>query len=210
MIFEPRDRFLALCARIGHPAPAAFEVLAAAYQHPERAYHNLGHIVACLEEFDRARAECEDPAAVEAAIWFHDAIYDPRRSDNEQQSADLAARVLRECGASDAFCDRVAVLILVTRHDRSPETPDARLIADVDLSILGKPIEVFDAYEHAIREEYRHVNEADFRAGRVKVLKHFLARDHLFATTAFRACYESTARANLARSIQRLTTPIVG
>ena len=204
MTFEPRDRFLALCARIGRVAPDAFNALATAYQHPERAYHNLGHIVACLEELDHARDGCDDPDAVEAAIWFHDAVYDARRADNEQRSAELASRVLSDCGASPALCDRVERLILVTRQDCVPETRDGRLIADIDLSILGKPLEVFHAYEHAIREEYRHVSDADFRAGRAKVLRSFLERDRIYATDIFRDRYEAAARANLRRSIDRL------
>lgn len=184
--------------------PEGFEALAAAYQHPERAYHNLGHVIACLDEFDHARGLCDDPDAVEAAIWFHDAVYDPRRADNEQRSAELAGRVLRQCGASDTFCACVEKLIFVTRHDHTPGTSDGRLIADIDLAILGKSVEVFDAYEHAIREEYRHVSDTDFRAGRAKVLQGFLSRDHIFATDAFRLRYEDAARANLRRSIDRL------
>lgn len=201
---ELTDRLSEFCRSLGCPTPEAFDALVDAYQHPPRAYHNLDHIRACLEELDTVRGSCNEPNAVEAAIWFHDAIYDARRSDNEQQSAQLARRVLSNCGMSAAFCDRVERLILATRHDRPPGTPDEALIIDIDLSILGQPPHIFDAYERAIREEYAFVSEPDFRAGRSKVLQRFLDCKQIYSTEGFRARYEAAARANLERSLRRL------
>lgn len=198
------NRFHFLCSKIGRAAPDIFVTLMAAYQRSLRAYHNLDHISACLDEFDAPHQQSDDPDAIEAAIWFHDAVYDPRRSDNEQQSADMARRLLARCGASAAFCDRVETLILVTRHDQLPQARDGRLIADIDLAILGKPPAVFDVYEQAIRKEYRHVSDEAFRAGRVKVLRRFLDRPRVYFTDDFFNRYETTARQNLQRSIALL------
>jgi predicted metal-dependent HD superfamily phosphohydrolase len=198
------DRFIELTARVGRPAPVVFPSLVSAYQQPERPYHNLDHIRACLDEFDDVRQSCRDRDAIEAAIWFHDAIYDPLRGDNEQKSAEFARRLLARCGVSSAFCDRVEELILVTRHDRVPADPDAQLLADIDLSILGKPWQIFDDYERAIRGEYAYVIDADFRAGRAKVLQRFLDRERIYSTEVFHARYEAAARENLQRSVARL------
>ena len=79
----------------GDPSPW-YERLAAAYGEPHRQYHNRQHIAECLREFDEIRDLCQNAPALEFGIWFHDAIYDPTASDNEEKSADLAARCLAQ------------------------------------------------------------------------------------------------------------------
>src|SRR5688572_26821269 len=81
--------------------------LMAAYGEPHRHYHNLQHISDCLAEFDRARHFVREPEAVEMALWFHDAVYDPKAPDNEERSADLAEACLVEGGLSKSFIGRV-------------------------------------------------------------------------------------------------------
>jgi predicted metal-dependent HD superfamily phosphohydrolase len=178
--------------------------LVAMYQDPIRHYHNLAHIQHCLSEFDSVRQHSEHPDALEAAIWFHDAVYDPARTDNEQRSADLARDVLRACDADAAFANEVADLIMVTLHDRPPRSRDGQLLADIDLSGLGQPPAGFDRDGDAIRQEYRHVPDETFNAGRVEMLRRFLDRPHIYYTAVFQNRYEAPARANLRRSLQTL------
>jgi len=178
--------------------------LVASYSEPHRAYHNLAHIKHCLEEFDSARHLAADPNSVEMAIWFHDVVYDPCVKDNEQRSADVAVEVARESQLPTAFAQRVAVLILATRHVSPPGDPDSALLVDVDLSILGQPVDRFDEYERQIRQEYDWVEAAAFAAGRGAILKSFLERRAIFSTPFFRDKYERRARENLKRSIERL------
>jgi len=83
-----------------------------AYEESHRAYHRLDHVVDCLRIFDIARSDADHPAEVEAAIWFHDAVYDPARGDNERRSADWASRVLREAGIDAATSERIQRLIV--------------------------------------------------------------------------------------------------
>ena len=182
-----------------------FEDIEAAYRGPLRHYHNVHHIAECLREFERVRASSRNPDAVAAALLFHDVVYDPTRPDNEERSADVAAEYLRNVGRPGPFVDEVRALILATRHSTEPQTGDARLVADVDLSILGKPSEQFDAYERAIRLEYAHVPDAAFAAGRSRVLRGFLDRAAIYSTPHFRQRYEQPARRNLLRSLARLS-----
>jgi predicted metal-dependent HD superfamily phosphohydrolase len=63
--------------------------LLAAYGEPARHYHNRAHIAALLLLAQQHADEMEDAEAAELAILFHDAVYDPTRSDNEQESARL-------------------------------------------------------------------------------------------------------------------------
>ena len=177
-----------------------------AYCSPDRHYHNVQHIRHCLELFEQVREQFKDPGAVEFAVWFHDCIYDPTRSDNEQRSADWAADALRDCAASQEQINRVRALILTTKHTIEPTDPDARLLIDIDLAILGSDENQFDAYERAIRLEYAHVPDEAFAKGRSQILEKFLARPRIYLTDYFRDKFETQAQRNIARSIAKLRT----
>ncbi|TGQ83903.1 hypothetical protein EN850_03985 [Mesorhizobium sp. M8A.F.Ca.ET.207.01.1.1] len=184
--------------------------LSVLYHAAGRHYHNLAHIEAMLTLAGDYRTLLDDPEAVEAAIWFHDVIYDSRAKDNEAQSAALAEQKL--AGRTDAGrLSRVSAMILATATHQLPlfddaaATRDASLFLDMDLSILGADAVAFDAYELAVRREYGWVEEPMWRAGRGAVLKTFLARPHIFHTQEFQQRFEPQARLNMARSLQALT-----
>jgi predicted metal-dependent HD superfamily phosphohydrolase len=187
--------------------PGPFGELMAAYRATGRHYHDLRHVHHCLKEAQLVSDRLVDPTIVIAAIFYHDAVYDPTRSDNEERSADLAERELRAMGKSEPFIAEVRDLILDTRHQVSPESNDGRYLVDIDLAILGAPAAEFDAYERAIRREYAHVPEEAFRAGRAKVLQSFIDRPRVYGTDVFHDRYEGAARANLARSLAALGAP---
>src|SRR5262249_53292937 len=127
---------------------------------------------------------------VEFALWFHDAVYDPKRADNEERSAAWAAQALMDAGVSAETTAHVSQLIVATKHASVPDDPDARLLVDVDLSILGRAPEVFDAYDRAIRVEYQWVPEQQYREARARILAGFLGRGVIFQTEYFRSRYE--------------------
>jgi predicted metal-dependent HD superfamily phosphohydrolase len=186
------------------PAPSLLEALLAAWGEPHRKYHTTQHLAECLALFEQDRALAERPGEVALALWFHDAVYDTRRHDNEAASAAWASRVLSDAGADAAVAARVHALILATRHDETPATPDARLLVDIDLAILGAAPARFDDYERQIRDEYGFVPEPVFRAKRAAILRGFLERPALFSTAAYAARLGPPARANLAGVIARL------
>jgi predicted metal-dependent HD superfamily phosphohydrolase len=199
-----RERWVSLATVFGaREANEWYERLTAAYAEPQRHYHNHHHIAECLREFDEARSLLQNPARVELAIWFHDAVYDPRASDNEEQSAALADQFLRSAGASDEACAVVKRLVMATKH-HAATTPDEALLIDIDLSILGQDRERFAEYERQIREEYSWVPAAVFAEKRSQILQRFLARTRIYASGHFFDCYESRARQNLQWSIGQL------
>jgi predicted metal-dependent HD superfamily phosphohydrolase len=185
-------------------AVATWQRLHAAYTEAGRAYHDLQHIDHCLKEFAGVRRLADDAKGVEAAIWFHDVIYDPRAKDNEEQSADFADSVLAAAGLSEVFRQRVRALILATKHDRPPADTDAALVVDIDLSILGQSSARYAEFERQIRFEYAWVSDVEFAAGRAAILKGFLNREHIFRHEAFAARYEQQARENIAWALARL------
>jgi predicted metal-dependent HD superfamily phosphohydrolase len=199
------EAWSALWTRLGarsDPSPLHAAVLAR-YAEPHRAYHTGEHIARTLSLLDGARERLRRPDEAELAVWLHDLVYDPRATDNEARSADIAAGWLAEGGADAARAERVRALILATRHAAPPEEHDARYVVDADLSILGAAPAEFDRYEIQVREEYRFRSDSEWRTGRARLLRAFLDHPRLFLTPDF-AVFEAPARANLARSIARL------
>ena len=191
--------------RLQIPPGAEFAALLARYREPHRAYHTEQHLRECLDWLDQLRALARDPAALELAIWYHDAIYRPRRSDNEQASADLATANLRAAGASGTLIAAVSDLIMATTHQATPPPGDAALLADIDLAILGAPAPRYAEYEAQIRAEYRWVPGFVFRSRRAALLREFLARPRLYSTPELFDHLEAQARLNLAHAIHELS-----
>lgn len=185
-----------------------YEHLARNYSEPQRHYHNFRHIAECLEMFDSARQLAEQPLAVEMAIWFHDAVYDPRAPDNEEQSAALARQCLSAAGAGNRFVETVSSLVLATKsHDASRER-NASVLVDVDLGIFGQSETRFQEYETQIRKEYSWVPITTFTSRRAEILERFLGRKRIYTTDFFHEKFEQQARSNLQRSLRRLGSMI--
>jgi predicted metal-dependent HD superfamily phosphohydrolase len=203
---EIEARWQQLWARLGATPQRipTLEPLLQAYRSTDRHYHNIGHILHCLGELDCLRPSCTNADAVELAIWYHDAVYDPKAKDNEKRSAELAAGAMQAAHLKSDLIGHVENLILATRHSAVPAEPDPQVLVDIDLSILGQPHESFAAYEHAIRKEYAHVPDGAFREGRSTILRSFLDRPTIYSTAPMRAKYESAARVNLSRSLSTL------
>jgi len=176
-----------------------WETLAAHYSEPHRHYHNLAHIDSMLDLL--MSLEAGEPA-LELAIWFHDVIYDPKATDNEERSARFFQTSLGHA-LHPALAADVVRLILATQHS-APRTglADEDLIRDIDLSILAAPPETYRTYAAAIRKEYAHVPDEAFSKGRAAVLNHFLASP-VFTTPAFIG-KEQAARSNLGSELVSL------
>ncbi|MES2506787.1 MAG: hypothetical protein V4599_08790 [Verrucomicrobiota bacterium] len=184
-----------------------FGGLVSAYSEEHRHYHNLRHLDECLAELDEVKSLAVHPVQLEVALWFHDAVYDSSgEMDNEGLSADMAQDALSENGVTGDFLQKVRSLILLTKKHVPDATPDAALMCDIDLVILGKDEALFWAYEQAIRREYAQVPAEDYRRGRSRVLESFLQRPQIYATSFFQERYEAQARWNLQASLARLVT----
>jgi predicted metal-dependent HD superfamily phosphohydrolase len=181
-----------------------FDELVVRYSETHRAYHTLRHLDECFSHLSKVRPQCNHPAEIELAIWFHDAIYDPRSSRNEELSAQWAEHVVIAAGISTEVAHRVRDLVMATKHNATSTSFDACVLVDVDLSILGSDIERFDEYEDQVRREYSWVPEPAFRSSRASILKEFLLRSSIYSTEYFRKGLEARARKNIERSLARL------
>lgn len=183
------------------------------YGEPHRHYHTLDHIMHCLRELGDIRSllSSEQASIIKTAIWYHDAVYDPKAPSgvNERESADLLY-----FSAEHVPIHQVADLILSSWNHKIPddESEETRLLLayflDIDLAILGQSEAEYDEYARKIRAEYAFVPEDAYREGRRRVLLGFLGRSRIYFSDHFHAKYEDQARRNLSREILSLVPDI--
>lgn len=188
------------------PVPYADNLLAR-WQEPQRHYHTLTHLTAVLDHVDALEEYAADPDVVRLAAWFHDAVYLPDRSENEERSARLAERALPEAGVPEGKTAEVARLVRLTvTHDPADDDRDGQVLCDADLAILAAPPSAYAAYTAAVREEYHFVPNDAFRTGRAAILRQLLELPRLFRTPYGQEKWEATARWNLAGELEMLST----
>lgn len=188
----------------GRAATAIVDDLVSRHREPHRRYHTLAHVAHVLRAVRDLTVEVPvvDPVAVRVAAWFHDAVYDPRSSTNEADSAALAERLLPEAGVDPARLATVGRLVRVTAT-HEPTSEDEAVLVDADLGVLAADPAGYQAYSEQVRAEYAHLDDDTWRAGRTRRLQDFLARPHLF-TTAPGHALEARARANISAELRAL------
>ena len=185
------------------------EGLKVRYGEPQRHYHTWDHITALKRHYDSPSDAWSRPEPVLWALYWHDAIYDPTRGDNEELSAQLLEEQGRGHISDDDLTFAAKIIRATAKHEvpdglNASDTHDLALFLDIDLSILGAPAAVFDRYETDVRREYGFVPDEAFRAGRARILKGFAERQELYFTDAGRGLWDARARSNLQRSLDRL------
>jgi predicted metal-dependent HD superfamily phosphohydrolase len=174
-------------------AEQALEDVVQHYSGPGRFYHTLDHIQNVLETVETLRAHAANLNAVKLAAWLHDVIYDSKASDNEERSARYAERLCEKLSIPDGRL--VAALILKTKtHDG--DDADSQVLTDADLAILAETESVYRRYAEQIRQEYAWVPEPEYRAGRRRILEHFLNKSRIYH---FLSSLEDRARRNICR-----------
>ncbi|MEV7107341.1 HD domain-containing protein [Streptomyces atroolivaceus] len=187
------------------PDPYA-DALLARWAEPQRRYHTTAHLTQVLDRVDTLAGHASDPDLVRLAVWFHDAVYRPDRSENEERSAALAERALPEAGVPDAATAEVARLVRLTvTHDPADGDTNGEVLCDADLAILAAAPKEYAAYAAQVREEYGFVPDDAFREGRSAVLRQLLELPRLFRTPHGAAEWEPRARQNLTTELELLT-----
>jgi predicted metal-dependent HD superfamily phosphohydrolase len=203
------DLLAAWCAALpdaeaGDAATTGRDLLAR-WAEPHRRYHTQTHLADVLRVVDGHGSHADDPGAVRLAAWYHDAVYDPTRTDNEELSAALAAATLPRLRVGPSRVTEVARLVrLSASHNPLPGDHNGALLCDADLSILAAEPPRYAAYARAIREEYAHVADPAFRSGRAAVLRALLELPALFHVPRLARAWEAPARANVARELTDL------
>jgi predicted metal-dependent HD superfamily phosphohydrolase len=184
-------------------------VLAPRHNEAHRAYHNFAHIAHLLDLIEAHSAASNlDPFVLNLVAWFHDVVYNPKKKDNEEQSAQIAEEWLPKMGVPTQVANHVLHIIRRTANhtqNDATDTPETLFFLDADLVILGCDPTRYEAYHQSIRAEYKHVPRILYKPGRRNVLKQFLKADFLYRTEPFRSTYERQARQNLEAEIALLS-----
>lgn len=194
-------------------ASILWQDIAMRYNEPQRAYHSLQHIQQLFGQFDQVKNNLHEPHIIALALLYHDVIYEPTRSDNELKSAEYAVESLTGYLSAEQ-CQHIYALIMMTASHQidkwsnkvkeREEYSDAAYLLDMDLSILGSSWSVYEHYSHAVRQEYAHVSDDDYRVGRMAVLKELLAHPTLYLTDYYYERLEKQARKNIEHEITLL------
>ncbi|MFE2017402.1 hypothetical protein ACFW9O_05005 [Streptomyces sp. NPDC059499] len=198
-----------VAARGGAPGPDPLpyaDNLLARWAEPQRRYHTTAHLTQVLDRVDTLAGHAAAPDLVRLAVWFHDAVYRPDRTENEERSAALAERALAEAGVSGAATAEVARLVRLTvTHDPADGDTNGEVLCDADLAILAAAPKEYATYAAQVREEYGFVPDDAFRDGRAAVLRQLLGLPRLFRTPHGAGAWEPRARQNLTTELELLT-----
>ena len=190
-------------------ADATGRRLAEQYERPPRHYHSADHACRVADAAEALADElgiaARDRQVLVAAALAHDVVYEGRPGDDERASARLAEEELLNAGVGADAAREVARLVTTTvTHRVEPDDLTGAALSDADLSVLGSTPGEYDAYASAVRREYAHVSEQDWRVGRAAVLRDLLERPALFVTDPARRLWEQQARDNLTRELRSL------
>lgn len=179
---------------------------------PHRRYHTARHLVEmfwALEELTDAGELGDDDASLgRVAAWLHDAVYDPAAvvGANETASAELAETLLGRVGFDPSVTEVVVDLVRMTvDHAVRRDSALHRAFHDADLWILAAAEARFDEYCRQVREEYAAVPDLLFRAARSQILRDLVGSDGVYLTEHGRTRWDTPARANVERELNRLS-----
>jgi predicted metal-dependent HD superfamily phosphohydrolase len=175
------------------------------YGSEKRHYHTLKHIEHLFFLLEKNKNLIVDWDTLVISIFYHDVIYNARKSDNEEQSAIFMQKAMLEIAFLKEKIEKSYRQILATKKHEITGDNDTDLFTDADIAILGSDWETYQTYYQNIRKEYSIYPDFLYNNGRKKVLKHFLAMENIFKTPLFRSAFEEQARENLQNELKKLS-----
>jgi predicted metal-dependent HD superfamily phosphohydrolase len=172
------------------------------YSQDHRHYHTLEHVTTLFQLASSHSIRLSIPQIL--AIWYHDAIYDPTRKDNEENSCKL---LLQHHEGNSAiikgYLNRAINIIMDTKYHKSDDN-ESQIVLDLDLVGFGFDTETYDYTTELLRKEYSHLSDVVWKASRRLFLNDVLNCDYIFYTQFGRDFYEDNARRNIERELKNL------
>ncbi len=137
------------------------------YRESHRYYHTTEHLLDVIVQLEKLK-EFDDELFLAAV--YHDAVYDPKAPDNEEQSAELFLTHAKSSALSEKQKTDIKQFILDTKtHKTSSEK--SQLLINADLNILDQPFAKLMEYERQIFKEYQFVDYKIYKPKRLEVLE---------------------------------------
>jgi len=174
------------------------------YCHKKRYYHNLTHLENLLQELLEIKTSIKDWDTILFSMYYHDIIYNPLKTTNEEKSAEFAANRLQLISAPAPIIKGCVQQVLATKKHVACDDNDTNYFTDADLSILGQQWNAYTGYYKNVRKEYSLYPDLIYIPGRKKVLQHFLQMERIFKTDHFFEKFELQARENLQQELEAL------
>lgn len=181
-----------------------WEEIESNYSHKKRHYHNLQHLHYMMEKLQVYKDHLENVGTIIFSIFYHDIVYNPKKQNNEEKSAEVAHDRLVQLGVPANQVEQCVQQILATKSHQQNEEKDTNFLLDFDLAILGDSPANYQEYASNIRKEYSIYPDFLYKRGRKKIVKHFLEMPEIFKTAEFVAAYEKQARINLVNELESL------
>lgn len=173
------------------------------YSKKKRYYHNLTHLDNLYLQLSKVKSEINDWDTLLFSLFYHDAIYNASKRDNEEKSAELAKENLSLISYPIDKINTCCEQIMATKSHAVSDNNDTNFFTDADLSILGQSWEDYAMYYQQVRKEYAVYPDFLYNPGRKKVLQHFLKMDRIFKTDYFFEKFEKQARKNLSQELEK-------
>lgn len=172
------------------------------YTDKKRHYHNLSHLENLLNELLEVKDKIENWHTILFTLFYHDIIYNTLKSDNEEQSAELAEKRLKQINVPNQIIEKCKSQILATKNHLENSDIDTNYFTDADLSILGKQEEVYKQYSKNVRLEYLYYPSVIYKQGRFEVLNTFIYFKSIYKTEYFSTKYEQNAKKNIKNELE--------
>lgn len=138
-----------------------------AWSEAHRKFHTLEHLFDILKKIKSSKFSAEEKEILTLAAYFHDVIYDPRASDNEEKCESL---VLKICKHPEK--PTVAEIVRATKTHEKTNSELINFFLECDSAILysKNAQELFD-YEEKILKEYQFVDYSIYKQKRCEFLR---------------------------------------
>jgi predicted metal-dependent HD superfamily phosphohydrolase len=138
-----------------------------------RFYHSVNHLIQIIEDIeihpDFKYLNIYEKHALLLAAFFHDAILNPRRQDNEDKSIELfvVSFKAKDIKMLDTVCD----LIETTKHRVRPINKLQRIFWEADNAKFKAGYDTLLKNEKLIQKEYSFLPKDKYKENRIKFVE---------------------------------------
>jgi predicted metal-dependent HD superfamily phosphohydrolase len=149
-----------------------YNILLTMWNESHRSYHTQNHLLDLIDQINEQKSKLNQVQYEKLILCalFHDIVYDPKKSDNEEKSANFFIECCQDKSNSDVL--EVKQMILDTKtHEATTNLSES--FNYYDMSIVERDFDQLLEWENGIHEEFKAYGEA-YKEGRLKFLESIL------------------------------------